>query len=315
MNGVMAWLMGLLAIIPGLGTPQPLSWNGYVEDDYLYASAPTGGIITAIPVVEGQVVKKGDTLFVLDSRQEEANFDAAKATADAARATLANLQTGSRPQEIEVTLAQLQKGQSDLLLAQQVLARDQGLFKKGFVPQSQIDSDNSAVASAQSEIDQAKAQVVVAQLPARDEQQAAAAAQFNAAAAQAVTAQAALDDRTVTAPADAYIERLFFKVGEVAGAGVPVLSINASNAMRVEFYVAQGERQRFSMGGKIDVSCDGCADGLTATITYFSSSPEFTPPIIYSRDERNRLVFHIEATMDQQAGILPGQPVTVRLPQ
>ena len=150
MNGFFAWLMGLLAIIPGFGAPPPPSWNGYVEDDYFYASAPTGGAIVSLPVAEGQMVKKGDTLFVLDNRQEPANYAAAKATADAARATLANLQTGSRPEEIDVTLAQLQKAQSDLLLAQQVLTRDQDLFKKGFVPQSQLDSDNSAVASAQS---------------------------------------------------------------------------------------------------------------------------------------------------------------------
>jgi HlyD family secretion protein len=61
------------------------------------------------------------------------------------------------------------------------------------------------------------------------------------------------------------------------------------------------------------VSCDGCATGLTATVTFLASDPEFTPPIIYSRDERKRLVFLTEATMDQQDDLLPGQPVSIEL--
>jgi HlyD family secretion protein len=67
------------------------------------------------------------------------------------------------------------------------------------------------------------------------------------------------------------------------------------------------------MGQKVDISCDGCAPGLTASIDYFASDPQFTPPIIYSRDERKRLVFLTEAVMDQQTGILPGQPVSIGL--
>ncbi len=62
-------------------------------------------------------------------------------------------------------------------------------------------------------------------------------------------------------------------------------------------------------------ACDGCARGLTATITFISPRPEFTPPIIYSRDERSRLVFLTEAVMVQQNAVLPGQPVSIgRLP-
>ncbi len=61
--------------------------------------------------------------------------------------------------------------------------------------------------------------------------------------------------------------------------------------MKVLFYVSETDRQRFALGQQVAVSCDGCAAGLTATISHFNSDPQFTPPIIYSRDERNRLVF------------------------
>src|SRR3569623_1472310 len=204
MDGFFARVMGVVAVLPGFGHATAPSWNGYVEDDYVYAAAPSAGTIARIPVKEGQLVRKGDVLFVLETSQQQAQYDAAKAPADAA-----------------------------------------------------------------------------------------------------------LADRTATAPEDGRIERLFFKAGEVAGAGVPVASLSGADAMKVLFYVNEADRQQIALGDVVDVSCEGCATGLTATISHFASDPQFTPPIIYSRDERNRLVFLTEATLVDQSGILPGQPVSI----
>lgn len=313
MNGVFAWVMGVLAFIPGLGHPGPASWNGYVEDDYVYAAAPSAGTIASIAVAEGQLVKKGDTLFVLETSQQQAQLDAAKARADAAEATLANLQTGSRQEEIAVTQAQLDKAKADLSLAVQNLARTQDLFDRELVPMARLDQDKTSMQAAQAAVDQLEAQLKVSQLPARDAQQIAAEANFAAAKADAQTARAALDNRTVVAPEDGRIERLFFSAGEVAGAGVPVASLSGAAAMKVIFYVSEADRQQFALGQEVSVSCDGCGQGLVATISHFASDPQFTPPIIYSRDERNRLVFETEAVLANQNGILPGQPVSIGL--
>jgi HlyD family secretion protein len=313
-NGLFAWIMGLAAaIIPGLGHSGPPGWNGYVEDDYTYASPASAGTIASIAVTEGQTVKKGAVLFVLDTSQQQPAYDAAKAQADAAQATLANLQTGERPEEIAVMAAQLQKAESDLALAQQSLSRTSDLFRRGNAPQSDLDTASSAVSSAQSAVDTLKAQIAVAQLPARDQQQQAAHAQFIAAQAQAQTAVAALAARTVTAPEDGRVERLFYKAGEVAAAGASVVSMSGADAMKVEFYVNEADRNAFKLGTAVAVSCDGCPAGLTATVSFLASDPEFTPPIIYSRDERSRLTYLTEATLADRDGIQPGQPVTVEL--
>ncbi len=311
MNGLFAWVMGVLSFIPGLGHAEPATWNGYVEDDYVYAAAASAGTIQSIAVKEGQLVKKGDTLFVLDTSQQQAQYDAAKARADAAQATLANLQTGSRQEEIDVTKAQLSKAQADLHLAEQNLARTQDLFDRGLTPMATLDQSKATVKSAQAAVDQLTAQLKVQELPARDAQQIAAEANVAAAKADADTAKAALDNRTVTAPEAGRIERLFYKAGEVAGAGVPVLSISGADAMKVLFYVSEADRQQFALGDVVQVSCDGCAQGLTATVSHFASDPQFTPPIIYSRDERHRLVFLTEAVLADQSGVLPGQPVSI----
>jgi HlyD family secretion protein len=315
MNGAFAWVLGLLSFIPGLGHPGPQMWNGYVEDDYVYAAAASAGTIRSIAVQEGQLVHKGDVLFVLEASQQQAQFDAATARADAAEATLENLQTGSRQEEIAVTQAQLMKAKADLNLATQNLARTQDLFDRGLTPVASLDQSKTTAQAAKAAVDQLEAQLKVQQLPARDAQQIGAEASLAAAKADAASAKAALDNRTVVAPEDGRIERLFYKAGEVAGAGAPVLSMSGAEAMKVLFYVSEADRPRFALGDVLSVSCDGCASGLMATVSHLASDPQFTPPIIYSRDERNRLVFLTEAVLDDQNGILPGQPVSIERQQ
>lgn len=311
MGTVLAWLTGLVAILPGFGPAAPPAWNGYAEDDYLYAAAATAGPIAALPVADGQLVRKGEVLFVLDTSQQQAQYDAARARADAAEATLANLQTGSRQEEIDVTKAQLMKAEADLSLAQQNLARTQDLFDRGLTPVATLDQGKATVKAAQAAVDQLTAQLKVQELPARDAQQIAAEANVAAANADAASAKAALDMRTVTAPADGRIEQLYYKAGEVVAAGAPVVSLSGAGSMKVLFYLNEADRQHFALGQQVRVSCDGCAAGLTATISRFASDPQFTPPIIYSRDERSRLSFLTEARLDQKNAVRPGQPVSI----
>ena len=311
MDHVLAWLMGLVAILPGFGPAAPPSWNGYAEDDYVYAAAASAGTIASMPVAEGQLVHKGDVLFVLETSQQQAQYDAARARADAAEATLANLKTGSRQEEIDVTKAQLMKAGADLSLAQQNLARTQDLFDRGLTPVAILDQGKASVKAAQAAVDQLTAQLKVQQLPARDAQQIAAEANVAAAKADAATARAALETRTVTAPADGRVERLYYKAGEVVAVGAPVAALSGAGTMKVLFYVSEADRQQFTLGQQVAVSCDGCAAGLTASISRFASDPQFTPPIIYSRDERSRLSFLTEAVMEQQNAVLPGQPVSI----
>jgi HlyD family secretion protein len=311
MDHVLAWLMGLVAILPGFGPAAPPSWNGYAEDDYVYAAAASAGTIASMPVAEGQLVHKGDVLFVLETSQQQAQYDAARARADAAEATLANLKTGSRQEEIDVTKAQLMKAGADLSLAQQNLARTQDLFDRGLTPVATLDQGKASVKAAQAAVDQLTAQLKVQQLPARDAQQIAAEANVAAAKADAATARAALETRTVTAPADGRVERLYYKAGEVVAVGAPVAALSGAGTMKVLFYVSEADRQQFTLGQQVAVSCDGCAAGLTASISRFASDPQFTPPIIFSRDERSRLSFLTEAVMEQQNAVLPGQPVSI----
>lgn len=314
MDEIIAFVVGLVAaVLPGFGQPAVPSWNGYVEANYVYVSTSSPGTITEVDVAEGDEVAAGEVLFRLDGIQNGALVAAADARVIAAQANLENLTTGSREDEIEVIRATLQKAEADLSLAQEVAQRSSQLFAEGLTPQAKVDQDQATLKSAEAAVRQLEAQLKVAELPARDAQQRQAEANLAAAQAEASKARADFEDRTVKAPLDGRVERVFFSPGEMAGVGVPVVGLLPGGALKIKFYVAEAERPLLDLHQSMVVTCDGCADGLTATISRFASDPQFTPPVIYSRDERSRLTFLVEATLDANSDLHPGQPVTVQV--
>ena len=311
MDEFLGWFAGLFAaIIPGHAAAPP-QFLGYVEADYVYAAAPSAGTIESIAVDEGTAVQAGDVLFVLAHAQQAAVVAGAEARVVAAEATVENLKTGGRSAEIQVARANLDQAQAQLALANAALARTRELFEKGLTPQAKLDQDQASADSAAARVAQLRAQLEVTELPARDAQLANAEAMLVAAKAEAERARSDLEDRTIVASVSGRVETLFFQAGETAAAGVPVVSIIPADALEVKFYVGETERVNLKLGETLTVMCDGCETAITATLSQLASEPQFTPPVIYSRDERNRMVFMAEATLADGSGLLPGQPVTV----
>ncbi|MFT3995759.1 MAG: HlyD family secretion protein, partial [Asticcacaulis sp.] len=147
---------------------------------------------------------------------------------------------------------------------------------------------------------------------ARTDQLAAAQAQASAAGADAAQAQWLLDDRAVKSRLKGRVERRLREAGEFVAAGAPVLSVYPKGREFVRFYVPQDELARLKVGQTIRLSCDGCT-AQTATIRYVASEAEFTPPVIYSVRERQKLVFLIEAVPQKPEALKAGQPVDVAL--
>lgn len=304
--GIFAAVMGLL---PG-GAADEAGYVGYLEADYVYVAPVGGGRIGDVAVREGEPVAAGDILFTQDAAQQQALLTAARARVEAAQANLDNLTTGSRALEIAVIRASLDKAQSDLVLAQSNLTRSEKLLLTGTVTEARVEQDRAALAAAQAQVAQLTAQVGVAELPARNAQQVAAEADLGAAEADASRAQLDLADRQTAAPVAGTVDRLFYSAGEMAAAGTPVVSILPDGALKARFFVPEADRSALAVGGMVQVGCDGCAV-MTAHITYFASEPQTTPPVIYSREERGRLVYLVEAQLDAPGTLRPGQPVTV----
>ncbi|HJS40521.1 MAG TPA: HlyD family secretion protein, partial [Sphingomicrobium sp.] len=113
------------------------------------------------------------------------------------------------------------------------------------------------------------------------------------------------------APSAARVEEVYFRPGEWVAANQPVLALLPDSQVKVRFFVPEQEVARYRPGRTVRFACDGCAGNLSARISYVSPRPEFTPPIIYSRDSRDRLVFMVEAKPERPGRLMPGLPVDV----
>ncbi len=309
-NGFIGILTGAMAAL-GFGQTVTPTWNGYVEADYVYIAPVTPGRITAVHVREGDKVKAGALLVELETDAQTAALAAAKAGVAQAQANLDNLETGSREAEINVIEASLKSAVASRDLAQQDHDRTFALRARGQATSAQMQQAEGTLAQANAQVEQLQAQLQVAKLPARKAQRLAAEAALNVARSQQKSAEIALADRSLMSPIDGRVDQRLYDPGEVAGAGAAILSLYDPARLKVIFYVPEAKRSSVKLGEVLDVSCDGCQPGLTAEITRIGVEPQFTPPILYSRDERGRLVFRAEARLMQTDGLSPGQPVSI----
>jgi HlyD family secretion protein len=127
------------------------------------------------------------------------------------------------------------------------------------------------------------------------------------------SARTRLERRRVVSPAAGTIQEVYFRVGERVAAGRPIVSLLPPGNVRVRFFVPQAMLPKVHIGDAIGVRCDGCRADLAARINFISAQAEFTPPVIYSQEERARLVFRIEALPEKPEEVRVGQPVSVVL--
>jgi len=127
------------------------------------------------------------------------------------------------------------------------------------------------------------------------------------------SSQTRLTRRKVFSPAEGTIEQIYYRTGEMVPAGRPVVALLPPGNLKVRFFVSEATLPQIRIGDVVNVHCDGCASGLTAKVSFIARSSEFTPPVIYSLEERSKLVFLIEALPEQPQQLRVGQPVSVTL--
>jgi HlyD family secretion protein len=147
-------------------------------------------------------------------------------------------------------------------------------------------------------------------------------AQRDADAALVESQQAALDkakwsfdQKQQFAPADAFVQDTLYRLGEWVAAGNPVVVLLPPTNIKVRFFVPETVLAQIKTGQSVEVSFDGAAKNYSATVNYISTQNEFTPPVIYNRENRAKLVFMIEAKFSpaDAAELRPGQPVDVQV--
>lgn len=248
--------------------------QGYGEADYIYLASQEAGVVRELHVREGDSVEAGAQVFALDPARLEYNAESARAQTSAAEAAV-------------------RTAQAEALLAARNFDRGAQLYERGFYPRAALDADRAARDAANARLAQVRREA-------------------GAASANTALARERLSDTSGVAPAAGTIEQIYRRPGEVVPAGQPIAALLTPANMKVRFFAPQAMLAQFPVGARVSVSCDGCDEPVAATVSFVATEPQFTPPVIYSLDQREKLVFLVEARLDAPGPIRPGMPVDVR---
>ena len=312
--------MSMLCAIPVVSAflnvcaaPEPLA-TGYVEGDYVLIAPVETARIEKLGVARGDHFSAGQPLVELERQDAEIAVAQAKAGLAQAASQLADLKQGKRAEEIAMIEASLNSAKAQSAEAERKLTRAADLKTRGIASQADLDSASTNAELASAKVAELEANLAVAKLPARADQIKAAEAALEQAQAAMDNAKWRLDNRVLTAPSDGAVSDIVRNAGEVAGPQAPVLTVLPDGAVKLKLYVPEKDRSSLAPGSHLAVRCDGCGNGLTATVSYVAPDPEFTPPVIYSLENRQTLVYLVEARPDTGQSVLqPGQIVDVVL--
>ena len=300
-------IIGLIVWLPRSAPPRTLT--GYIEGEPLYFAAPVSGTVKSVAVARGQDVATGQALFVIDPAQVRAQVDQASAEAAAASAQADDARKGQRPSELAAFEANIAAADARARDARADLRRIEPLVRQGWYAPARLDDVKAVADAAEAQARAARKQRDTAALGARMDQVRAADARVTQARAAVTGADARLSDLSPVTPQNARVEEVFFHPGEWAPANQPILSLLPDDRIKVRFFVPAQTLAAYRIGRVVRFACDGCATNLTARIEFIAPRPEFTPPVIYSREARDRLVYLVEAR--PSARLNPGQPVDV----
>jgi HlyD family secretion protein len=309
--GVLA--LAVVASLFACSRHEPSAYQGYVEGEYVHVASGVGGRLEKMLVARGQVIEADTPLFELEAVREGAEVRQAEEALSAAGAQLADLGTGRRHQEIDVTEAQLEQARAAERQSMSQLERDQAQFDAGGISKAQLEESRARHDVDTARVKELQSQVEVARLSARPAQIQAQSSEVAAAQAARDQAKWRLDEKHVAATKAGLVVDTLFREGEWVPAGAPVVRMLPPGNVKVRFFVPEAHVGRFALGTKVTLRCAGCPADLAAEVSYIAPDPEFTPPVIYSNDMREKLVFMLEArpAADSAARLRPGQPVEV----
>lgn len=306
----------MLSALVALGLAAPASeagHQGYVEAEFVLVAPTGGGPLESLAVRRGDRVEAGAALYRLDRTVERAALERVEARLAKARHALADLSKGKRQPEVEMIRAQQEQAGADLRLAEAQLQRQRRLTGSTAFSPEQLDQAQATYDLRRAKLEELKAAMATAkQSLGRADELGAAEAEVAAGEAELTEARWRLDQRAPTAPVAGLVFDTFFRPGEWVAAGQPVVSLLPPENLKVRFFVPQAALAAFPVGQAVTVACDGCPEPIPARVSFVSPEAEFTPPVLYNRDNRNRLVFMIEALPTATPALLrPGQPVDV----
>ena len=297
------------------GRTDPAVLQGYVEGEYVRVAAPFAGTLVDLQTARGAHVDVGGPLFVLESENEDAARREAEENLRKAEAQAENLRKGPRATEIASQRAQLTQAEVTAEFSEKEWKRQLDLVQKGFVSQSVADAAKTTRDRDRDKVTELRNTLATLESGSRPDE--IRAAEHEAAAARQSLAQAdwKLRQKTVASTVAGVVNDTLFVRGEWVPAGAPVVSLLPPANVKARFFVPEDRLGAVKMGQPVKLACDGCGAPVEAKVTFIAPQAEYTPPVIYSRESRAKLVFLVEARPSPADAVRlhPGQPLDVTL--
>jgi HlyD family secretion protein len=303
--------------------------SGHVEATEVQVSAEVGGRIVELRVDEGDRVKRGDVVAMLDTRDTELQLERARAERQGADAQLRLLQAGSRVEDVRQAQAQAQGAETEvaasraeLTAAEMDLGRFESLLRANAGSQKQRDDAKARADVARERVRGAEERVRAARetlarlrTGARPQEIDAARARVAAVDAQIAALEEDVKDARVLSPADGIVTTKLVDQGELIAPRTPLVVVADLDRAWANLFVPEPLIPRLKIGQGATVFTDAGGPGLPGKVTFISPKAEFTPRNVQTADERSKLVYRIKVTVDNSQGVLKqGMPVDAELP-
>lgn len=248
-------LLGIIIGVTLIGQivmkPEPETIQGEIEMDEMRISSKVPARIQRYCVKEGDMVKVGDTLVVLDSPELESKLQQAISAEKAAAAVSAKAQNGTREETIKSAYEMLQKAQAAEEVMKKSFERVKGLWEKGVVAEQKKDELEAQYKAAVATTNAARSQYEMAQKGAQDEDKAAASAQVSRAKAAIQEVKSYLKETVLFAAEEGKISTIFPLRGELVGQGAPIMNLQLQENAWVTFNVREKDYQRLQVGDTV----------------------------------------------------------------
>ena len=311
MNSKHLIIVFLAILVNGCHHRDKHHYQGYVEGENLYLASPYSGSVVEARVKRGETVKKGQLLYRLDENPQQLGINQATALLTQAKHVYDDLKKPRRKPEIDAILAQMDQIDAQIRLAALRVKRNKELVKKQALDQDSLDASIERLQELTALKAQNEANLALSKEGSRTDQIKAQKAVYYNLMAKLREAKWALEQKTIYAPTDGVIFDTYYLKGEWVDTQHPILALLAPENIRIEFFVPVDSLAKLHMGQSITFNCEGCAKDSPAQVNYISPVAEYIPPLVYSRDNSDKLVFRVKAAIKQPLQFKPGQPVTV----
>ena len=305
----------LVLLLGGCEHSQIQTYSGYAEGEFVNISSTQSGKLDKLFVKRGDHVSLNDNLFALECESELLSLKQAQGDLSAAESTLSDYQKGSRPEEIKVIEAQLSQALASSDNAAKQLSRNNALFPSNAVSKAQLDESEALAKATEAKVKELQNTLDVANLSKRTDQIAAQKARIAQLKALVAQAQWRIDEKGVKSRYNALVFDTLYREGEWINAGGIIVRLLPPENIKIRFFVPQNISESLRIGDTLSIISRSDNNTIPAKVTYISSEAEFTPPIIYSNETKDKLTYMIEAYPQKRDAIRlhPGQPVEVSL--